>query len=99
MPREAPTMIFPRYTALVAAAAIERAIVPLSARLSHCGDLRLEKSTLSRIEFVLVGTDRPSAVQAMATARWRELRAGRGPIAFAREGFPKAVLCLAHPGR
>lgn len=94
-------MIFPRRTALEAASTVEQAIGPLVSKIAASGDLRMEKSTLSRIEFVITRrAESPDAlVAAMETAGWRKLRAGRGPMVFAREGFPKAVLCSALPER
>jgi DNA polymerase/3'-5' exonuclease PolX len=88
-------MIFPRRTALEAAATVEQAIGPLVSKLSPSGDLRMQKSTLSRIEYVIARTDQEKVTAAMAAAGWRKLRAGRGPLVFAREGFPKAVICTA----
>lgn len=92
-------MIFPRRTALEAAVTVEQALSPVVSMLAQSGDLRMEKSTLSRIEFVVSRTDKEVIVAAMVAGGWRKLRAGRGPMVFAREGFPKAVICMAHPER
>jgi DNA polymerase/3'-5' exonuclease PolX len=92
-------MIFPRVTALQAGASVEKALTPIVGRISRCGDLRMERSTLSRIEYVIERADPDAVVQAMAGAGWRRLRAGHGPMVYAKDGFPKAVICISHHER
>lgn len=92
-------MIFPRRTALEAASIIEAALTPIVAKMAPSGDLRMGKSTLSRIEFIVERGDRDRLIATLGEAGWRKLRAGRGPLVFACAGFPKAVICLAHAER
>ena len=92
-------MIFPRTTALEAASSIRESLTPLVGKIADSGDLRMEKSTLSRIEFVVEQCDRDQLVDVMSHAGWRKLRTGRGPLVFACAGFPKAVICTAHKER
>lgn len=92
-------MIYPRRTALDAAASVEKALSGVITRLAHSGDLRMAKATMARIEFVVECPDRELLAPAMATQGWRKLRSGRGPMVFAKEGFPKAVVCVARADR
>ena len=55
----------------------------------------MQKATLSRIEFVIEGCDLELVRAAMVAAGWRKLRTSTGPMVFARDRWPKAVICMA----
>ena len=89
-------MIFPRRTALEAASTIEAVLAPITGKFAAAGDLRMEKSTLSRIEYIVEQCNHDRLIESLKQVGWRKLRAGRGPLVFACAGFPKLVICTAH---
>ena len=91
-------MIFPRTTALEASAHVESALRDKVGRMAPAGDLRMGKETLSRIVYVVEKCTPEDVAAALVAAGWRKLRTSRGPMVFARDRWPKLVICVAHEG-